>query len=171
MHPSLAIIRDYAISELEPLKQERADLIERIAELDEVIGPIEASLMGLESDGKPKGKQKKSSTNGKPAKPTVTKDDVHEACITIVSENPAIKKDDLEGLLKHKLGDELGFDLRGIARRLKEVLSSKPFMVTDDAGVTIVSDASDEAMVAGTLQEIGLDELSVESSSQGETMG
>ncbi|NOY42779.1 MAG: hypothetical protein GXP26_13215 [Planctomycetes bacterium] len=117
-----------------------------VAEAQKEVDELEADKSRLESSlaelkpGKKKSKAGDEANKAtKPKKTSVKQKDVREVCLAVVKENPAISKVDLENFAKHKLEDDLGFDLKGFGLRFGEVLSSDIFAVAPDETVSIAA--------------------------------
>jgi len=115
-----------------------------VAEAQKEVERLEADKARLESSlNELKPGKKKSKAGGeaskatKPKKRSAKQKDVREVCLAVVKENLAITKADLESFAKHKLEDDLGFDLKGFGLRFGEVLSSDTFSVATDGTVSI----------------------------------
>ncbi len=126
--------REAVLAELEPLEQKEAELQNQIDEVRESIAPLKAALKELTPNKKNKPK-----TTRKDAKPCAKKQDVQAVCLALVADNPSITKEELEGLAKHKLVEELGFSRNGLALQLNKHLSSDAFVVAADGAVAIAS--------------------------------
>lgn len=117
-------------------------LLALIAPIDREVTELEARLQGLNGSKAPIEaalKALKSTKKSKKTKPSPKQEDVREVCLTLVTENPGIKKLELEELVKHKLTEELGFDLKGFARRRNEVFNSDTFTIATDGTVSLAS--------------------------------
>ena len=129
---ALETIRQNLLAELEPIEQEATKLKTRLNELATTKAQLKAALKALEP--KKNGKAKASS---KAAKPSPKQKDVREVATALVKENSSIDKADLEALVKQKLTDERGFDLKGFEMRWKEVIASGTFSVDADGTVSM----------------------------------
>ena len=109
-----------------PIDHEVTELETRLQALKGSKAPIQAALKAL-----------KSTKKSKKTKPSPKQEDVREVCLALVASNPGIKKTELEELVKHKLTEELGFDLKGFARRRNEVFASNTFTIAADGTVTL----------------------------------
>lgn len=111
-----------------PIDREVTELETRLNALKGSKAPIQAALKALRSTKK-----------SKKTKPSPKQEDVREICLALVASNPGIKKTELEELVKHKLTEELGFDLKGFARRRNEVFNSDTFSIATDGTVSLAS--------------------------------
>ncbi|MEZ6063743.1 MAG: hypothetical protein R3C19_25625 [Planctomycetaceae bacterium] len=118
--------------QLTPIDAQCAELKARLAELQQTKEQLEAARAALNGTQKPGGKAKR-----KAAKPCARKNDVIAACKDILSENGPLSKDDLEGLVASRLGDDQNFSLSGFTLRFKEALQSELFHVEPDGVVSI----------------------------------
>lgn len=111
-----------------PIEREVTELETKLKALKGSKAPIQAALKAL-----------KSTKKSKITKPSPKQEDVRKVYQALVAANPGIKKTELEELAKHKLTEELGFDLKGFARRRNEVFASDTFTITADGTVTLFS--------------------------------
>ncbi len=111
-----------------PIEQEVTELETKLQALKGSKAPIQAALKAL-----------KSAKKSKKTKPSPKQEDVREVYQALVAANTGIKKTELEELVKHKLTEELGFDLKGFARRRNEVFASNTFSTAADGTVTLSS--------------------------------
>ncbi len=109
-----------------PIDSEVMELETRLQALKGSKAPIQAALKALRSTKK-----------SKKTKPSPKQEDVREVFLALVASNLGIKKSELEELAKHKLTEELGFDLKGFARRRNEVFASNTFTIAADGTVTL----------------------------------
>ncbi len=127
-------VRETLLAELEPVAREYAETKERLDAIEKVKSQLEALLKAM--DGTKRGNGKATSKAGKPF---ARKKDVMEVCRALVATNQPIAKDDLESLTKHKLADDYGFNLSGVALRLAECLVSDVFEIATNGDVSLAS--------------------------------
>jgi len=144
--------REFILGQIKSIASRIPEAKKVVAEAQKEVEGLEADKARLESSlNELKPSKKKSKAGGetnkatKPKKRSVKQKDVREVCLAVVKENPAITKADLESFAKHKLEDDLGFDLKGFGLRFGEVLSSDTFSVAVDDTVSIASPALQES--------------------------
>ena len=129
--------REAILAQLEPLQREYAEAKARLDAIEESKAQLEAALRALSPGKKPRSK-----AGRKASKPYARKSDVQAVCLSLVKDNPAIAKDELEELAKHTLAEEQGFSLSGVSLRLSECLASGAFNVGETGTVTLAQTAS-----------------------------
>ena len=115
-----------------PIDREVAELEARLKVLKTSKAPIQAALKALRGNKKSKA-----------SKPSPKQEDVREVCLAIVQAHPGITQTELEDKAKRKLTEELGFDLKGFAKRRNEVLNSSTFAIAADGTVSVPSRSSE----------------------------
>jgi len=146
--------REFILGQIKSMASRIPAAKKMVAEAQKEVDGLEADKARLESSlnelkpGKKKSKAgSEASKATKPKKRSAKQKDVREVCLAVVKENLAITKADLESFAKHKLEDDLGFDLKGFGLRFGEVLSSNTFSVAVDDTVSIASAALQESGV------------------------
>ena len=156
MNP-IDIARQALIDQLNPIEQEEVQLQDRLDQLKATKAPIVAAIKVIDAAQKTKPKASNKSSRSSPKQK-----DVRDVCLALVAANPGIDKNDLEALAKQKLTEELGFDLKGFARRLGEVLGSKTLVVAEDGSVAIARPESDAESPRAPLRKVNEARLPVE---------
>ncbi len=131
---SVDLVRDTLLAAIEPLDRKTYELQEELDQVQLEKAPLIAALEAIDPP-----KSKKGSVTSKTFKPSPKQSDVRQVCVALVKENPGIKNPDLEELVKHKLTEEMGFGLRGFAKRYSEVFGSKTFVIEADETISIAS--------------------------------
>tara|TARA_R110002073_G_scaffold8027_19_gene44879 strand:+ start:14733 stop:15188 length:456 start_codon:yes stop_codon:yes gene_type:complete len=127
-------VRETLLAELEPVEREYTETKERLDAIEKVKNQLEALLKAMDGTKRANGK-----AANKASKPFARKSDVMEVCRALVAANQPIAKDDLESLTKHKLANDGGFNLSGVALRLAECLASNAFEIASDGDVSLAS--------------------------------
>ena len=138
------------------IKRMERELDEKEAKLEMVDGHIK----DLKSGGRKKSASKpvKQAASG-PKQRNVNGEDVIEACVKAVSENPGMKREDLEPFVAEQLKEKLG--MRGYDKRFAEAMKKGPFTIAgDEVWLSEPSSSEVKGAVNIPLQEVG--ELAVE---------
>jgi hypothetical protein len=117
-----------------PLREEKERLVERIAEIDVTLKPLEAAIGPLGGRGSRKAKPSSAAR-------TVTQEDVRQVLGKLAAANPGASQEALVERAKQTLKVQHGLDLKGFANRCREVLRSDPLLV-EGAGRVRPVDAS-----------------------------
>lgn len=121
-----------------PLREEKQRLVDRIAEIDLTLVPLEEAIGPL--GGKARGKKKPRPTA---AARTVNQEDVRQALLKLLASKPVAPRESLLAAAKKKLKVEQGLDLKGFTNRCREVLAGEEFDL-DEAGRVSLAAATEE---------------------------
>lgn len=125
---SLREEKDSCVAEVKTLKAQ-------LAVAEETVLKVVGALNALEERPARAGTRKSGSST--PNKPSPTKQATLSVILKILSENPSVPLEDLEGLVSDKLTEQ-GRDLKGFAMRFKEALGD-PRILEREPGVYAIS--------------------------------
>lgn len=125
MNGSIEQIEQVLLSELAPLDEQAERLQGELQAVDEKRRRLTAAIEALSTGGK-------KFRSSKRTKPCSTKAEVIQILSQLLSDNGSLALDDLEGLAKDRLANELGKSLSGFGLRMKEALSDSRFVRRSD---------------------------------------
>ncbi|MCA8998765.1 MAG: hypothetical protein KDA80_17330 [Planctomycetaceae bacterium] len=114
------VLRD----QLSPLEEEASRLRTLLADVEDQSARLTAALAALTA-----GHSK--SRTAKRGKPCATKQEVATILVGLLEDNGSLTVDDLEGLAKDKLSNQLGKSLSGFRLRYQEALADPRFAVSE----------------------------------------
>ena len=119
---------------VQPLREEKKQLTERIAEIDITLKPLEDAISPLGGRSRSSRKAKP-----KPSKRTVNQKDVRQVLVKLVTAEPSVSQETLVAKAKQTLKEHHGLDLKGFSNRCREVLGRDPFAVDEAGHVRLVA--------------------------------
>jgi len=115
-------IKALADKHLTPLKEQEKDLKKQLSDVQAQIASAEQLLNAA---GGGKKKKPAGSTASANRKPSADVEKVTSIMIALLEQNGDLGRDDLQGLVKAKLGEE-GFAATGLSNRFAKILDANP---------------------------------------------